>query len=109
MTDVIQVQTTTAERQDAEHIASRLVGNSLAACVQVSGPITSTYRWKGDVESSQEWLCTIKTRRDLFEQVEKTIREIHPYEQPEILAVAVVAGSKGYLSWLNKELETPAE
>jgi len=109
MTDVIQVQTTTAERQDAEHIASRLVGTRLAACVQVSGPITSTYRWKGAVESSQEWLCSIKTRLDLFEQVKKTIREIHPYEEPEILAVPVVAGSEGYLDWLNKELETPAE
>ena len=57
----------------------------LAACVQVSGPITSTYRWKGAVETSQEWQCWAKSRRELYGPIEQAIRGLHPYEEPEIL------------------------
>ena len=66
MTDYVQVATTTERREDAERIARALVEARLAACVQVLGPITSVYRWKGSIETSQEWLCTAKSRRDLF-------------------------------------------
>jgi periplasmic divalent cation tolerance protein len=68
--------------------------------VQVIGPIESTFRWKDQVEVSQEWMCTIKTRRDLYPSVEQAIRELHSYEQPEIIAIPIVAGSEGYLTWL---------
>ncbi len=99
----IQVITTTALREEAERIARELVEARLAACAQILGPITSTYRWQGKIETSEEWQCWIKTRGELFEQVEQAIRRIHPYEVPEILAVPVVAGSASYLAWLEAE------
>jgi periplasmic divalent cation tolerance protein len=99
--EAIQITTTVSDRADAERISASLVAKHLAACVQVSGPIESTFRWKGQIELTQEWVCTIKTRRDLYPLVEQAIREIHSYEQPEIIAVPIVAGSDGYLNWLS--------
>jgi periplasmic divalent cation tolerance protein len=104
MTDAIQVVTTTASQEEAERIAQALVTRRLAACVQVAGPISSTYRWKGELESSQEWLCTIKTRQSHYHLLEAAIRELHSYEVPEILAIGIVAGSRDYLDWLAAEL-----
>ena len=98
--EAIQVTTTVADRADAERIAAALVAKHFAACVQVIGPIESTFRWKGQIEVAQEWVCLIKTRRDLYTEVEQAIREIHSYDQPEIIAVPIVAGSDGYLAWL---------
>jgi periplasmic divalent cation tolerance protein len=99
----IQVLTTAASRKDARRIAALLVRERLAACVQVLGPITSTYCWKGGIETTREWLCLAKTRKSLFTQVESAIRDVHPYEVPEILALPVVAGSLAYLDWLDRE------
>lgn len=99
--EAIIVMTTVSDRADAERIAAALVAKQLAACVQVSGPIESTFRWKGQIEVSQEWMCAIKTRRDCYGDVERAIREIHSYQQPEIIAVPVVAGSESYLAWLS--------
>ena len=98
--EAIQITTTVADRADAERIAASLVAKQLAACVQIIGPTESTYRWKGQIETAQEWICTIKTRRDLYLTVEQAIRELHSYQQPEIIAVPIVAGSEGYLAWL---------
>ena len=106
--EVIQVTTTVADRADAERIAVTLVAKQLAACVQVSGPIESTFRWKGQVETSQEWICTAKTRRELYPAVEQAIRELHTYEQPEIIAVPIVLGSAGYLAWIGEVVPSPA-
>jgi len=103
MTDVIQVVTTTASEDEAQRIASALIERRLAACVQTVGPIISTYRWQGAVETSQEWQCVIKTRRDLFAEVEAAIIELHSYDVPEVLAMSVVAGSRNYLDWVASE------
>ncbi len=105
MTDYIQVVTTTEHKEDAEAIARTLVEERLAACVQVLGPITSTYRWKGKIETSQEWQCWAKSRRGLYDQIEGAIRRIHRYDVPEILAMPVVAGSQSYLDWLAEEVK----
>jgi len=99
----IQVVTTTARREEAERIARELVEARLAACAQIVGPIISTYRWQGKIETGEEWQCWAKTRGELFARVEEAIRRIHPYEVPEILAVPVVAGSASYLAWLDAE------
>jgi len=99
----IQVTTTAAARADAEKIARALVERRLAACVQVAGPVSSTYRWRGDIETAQEFLCIIKTRAELFEKVEFAIRELHPYETPEIIATPITGGSADYLKWLADE------
>ena len=104
MTGVIQVVTTTSSEQEAQKIARALVEPRLAACVQVVGPITSTYRWQGAIETSQEWMCVAKTRASHYAAVELAIRAVHSYEVPEILAVEVTFGARGYLDWLSGEL-----
>jgi periplasmic divalent cation tolerance protein len=101
----IQVVTTTAERKDADTIAAAVLEKHLAACVQVSGPIDSTYWWNGRLEKAQEWTVTIKTRRDLYPKLEKLLLATHPYDQPEILATPIVEISPGYLKWLNEQVQ----
>jgi periplasmic divalent cation tolerance protein len=104
MPEYIQVVTTTERQDDAQRIASLLVQERLAACVQIVGPIHSTYRWRGNIENAQEWQCWAKSRRDLYEAIEKAIREIHPYEVPEILAMPILIGYANYLAWLDGEV-----
>ena len=105
MKSYIQITITTETKEQAEIIAQHLVDKKLAACVQIVGPITSIYRWKGKVENAQEWLCLIKTRNDLYSKVEAAIKNQHPYETPEIIAVPIVKGSKEYLQWISEETE----
>lgn len=100
MSDALQVFTTAHVRELAEQIAEQLVSRRLAACVQVVGPVLSVYRWEGKMDSSQEWLCIIKTRQARYAEVEATIRELHPYEVPEIIATPITAGAAAYLEWL---------
>ena len=69
------------------------------------GPIVSTYWWKDNIETAEEWLCVIKSKKDVYEELEKSIKEIHTYETPEIFALPVVAGSKEYLKWLSNEVK----
>ncbi|MCX5849684.1 MAG: divalent-cation tolerance protein CutA [Deltaproteobacteria bacterium] len=104
MKSYIQISTTTETKQQAQKIAQYLVETKLAACVQITGPIESIYRWKGKVETANEWLCLIKTREDLFDKVEAAIKKLHSYETPEIITVPIVKGSKEYLNWLDSEL-----
>lgn len=104
MTDVIQVQTTTDCQDAALRIAEELVTARLAACAQVSGPITSVYRWQGKVESATEWMCAAKTTTHLYPQVAERIRELHSYEEPEIIAWEIAQGSPSYLQWLHDQL-----
>jgi periplasmic divalent cation tolerance protein len=105
MSDYIQVVTTVEQREDADRIARLLVEERLAACVQVVGPISSTYRWRGAIETAQEWQCWAKSRRGLYDLIEQAIRRVHPYEVPEILAIPVLAGSESYLAWLDGEVK----
>jgi periplasmic divalent cation tolerance protein len=104
MMKTIQVVTTAGTKADAQRIARAVIEKRLAGCVQIVGPITSTYWWQGEIETAEEWLCVIKSRRDLYEELEEAIREVHPYDVPEILAVPVTAGSRDYLRWLDSEL-----
>lgn len=99
--EYIQVFTATGSKQDAERIALHLVGQKLAGCVQVVGPISSSYWWEGKIESAQEWLCIIKTKRGLFRKLEEAIRAVHPYKVPEITAVPFVTMNREYLEWLR--------
>ena len=104
MTQYIEVGTTAGSEEEAREIARKLVEKRLAACVQIEGPVTSTYWWEGKVEEAREWKCTAKTRRDLYETLENAIREVHPYQVPEILAVPLIAGFEAYVKWLDEEL-----
>jgi periplasmic divalent cation tolerance protein len=103
--EAIQVVTTTAERKDADAIASAVLEKRLAACVQISGPIDSSYWWNGRIDTAREWLVTLKTRRDLYGKLEKLLLSLHPYDQPEIIATPVVEISSGYQKWLNEQVK----
>jgi periplasmic divalent cation tolerance protein len=105
MTDYIQVMTTVEDRNDAEKIAKYLVEKRLAACVQVLGPLSSYFHWQGKLDMANEYLCLIKSRNDLFHELETVIKDMHPYEVPEILAVPIEKGSIEYLEWMAAELE----
>ena len=109
MKSYIQVTTTTETKEQAQTIAQHLVEARLAACVQIIGPITSIYRWKSKVENTQEWLCLIKTRDNLYAKVETAIKNRHPYDTPEIIAMPIVRGSKKYLNWIDDELENKTQ
>ncbi len=100
----MQITTTTGNRHDAEQIAAELVSRRLAGCVQVSGPIVSTFRWQGKTETLEEWVCTVKTTAEKFAAVQQAILQIHPYEVPEVIATEIVGGSEKYLAWLRAEV-----
>jgi periplasmic divalent cation tolerance protein len=104
MSEHLQVLTTTGSEQEAERIATALVERRLAACVQTAGPVTSRYRWQGQVEVEREWQCLAKTTAARYPEVEAAIRELHSYDEPEIVATPIVAGSAGYLAWLEESV-----
>lgn len=101
MADYVQVLTTTGSEEEAERIATALLEQRLAACVQTLGPTVSRYRWQGELERAQEWQCLAKTEAALYAEVEASIRAVHSYDEPEILAIPVLAGSRGYLEWIS--------
>ena len=109
MNEYIQVFTTAENKDDAKKIARDLVEKRLVACAQVIGPIMSTYRWKGKIEEEEEWLCILKSRYESYEKLEERIKSIHPYEEPEILALSVVKGSRGYLEWMDQQMKVDPE
>jgi len=100
MADCVQVLTTAGSEEEAARIASLLVEKKLAACVQVVGPIVSRFRWEGAVEEEREWQCLAKTTVAAYDAVEAAIREVHSYDEPEI-----VAGSPGYLAWIEQNVD----
>jgi len=102
----VQVLTTCETKDQAEKIAEDLVDRKMAGCVQIVGPITSIYRWKGQIEKAEEWLCLIKTKAELFLDVEKIIIQNHTYETPEIISTPITAGNKEYFQWLKNEVRT---
>ena len=104
MTDKYCIVLVTAPETDARNIARTLVGLDLAACVNIMPNLTSVYRWEGEVEEDTEQLLVIKTRRNVLEALKAAVLEAHPYELPEIIAVPVVDGLKGYLDWIDESV-----
>jgi len=100
MSDEKLVISTAGSREEASRIASALVEDRLAACVNIAGPIESVYRWQGKVERSHEFLMLVKTTSHQSEAVAKRIRELHSYELPEVIEVSVDGGSGEYLKWI---------
>jgi periplasmic divalent cation tolerance protein len=106
MTVKILVLVTCGSRKEARKIAQALVGQRLAACVSaISVPVTSTYRWKGKVESANEFLLLIKTSKRRFAAVRDAVRELHSYDLPEIIALPITAGSRSYLDWIAESVK----
>jgi periplasmic divalent cation tolerance protein len=104
MPDYIVVLCACGSESEAETIARQLVELRLAACVNVSPPVLSVYRWQGKVETAAEWLLTIKTEHSHFPALSEAILDLHSYELPEIIALPVVAGSRPYLQWIGESV-----
>ena len=102
MHEFIQVSTTSDQKETLQEIAQHLVDLKLAACVQIGGPIESVYRWQGKVETATEWTCSIKSARTLFPSIQELVHEKHNYDEPQIIVVPIIDGSKAYLDWLNE-------
>jgi periplasmic divalent cation tolerance protein len=107
MPEVLVVLTNCPDEEVAERIARALVDNRLAACVNQLAPVNSIYRWRGVVEEAVEIPLLIKCTRERYPAVEETIRQLHPYTVPEIIAVPVVAGFAPYLRWVDDETQPP--
>ena len=99
---VLEIQVTCGGVDEAERLATALVEQRLAACVQQL-PIRSTYRWNGAVERDDELLLLVKTTRDRYADVESLVLELHSYDVPAITAIEVVEGSPAYLEWVAAE------
>lgn len=99
----VRVETTIDGADAAAALARSVVEARLAACAQVSGPITSSYRWEGSVATDQEWVVVMKTAADRLDELVSHLRSVHPYDVPEIVATPVVGGNPAYLDWLTAE------
>ena len=105
MTDKKIILTTTGSREEAQKIARSLVERKLAACVNIVGPIESVYRWKGQVETSEEFLLVIKTTAAAYQRVGDLIRLLHSYEVPECVQLSIEDGLPKYLEWIGESVE----
>ena len=102
MPDIVLVLTTVSDDERADSIARALVDERLAACVNLHGPMTSFYRWKGTVERDAERQLVIKTTRERLPALEVRLKALHSYELPEFLVIAVDGGSAEYLGWVQE-------
>ncbi len=100
--EVLLVLSTFPDRGKAQRIAEELVAGHFAACANVASAVDSFYWWKGEMETANEVLVYFKTTAEKFSVFEEKLRELHPYDMPEIIALPVAAGSKEYLAWVTK-------
>jgi periplasmic divalent cation tolerance protein len=106
MPEALLVFCNCGSKAEADRIASSLVEERLAACVNILPPVQSVYRWRGAVERAEEIPLLIKTTRDRFSALRDRIETIHSYDTPEIVAVPIVEGSERYLAWLRTEVQS---
>ncbi len=99
----VQVAATAGSREEAERLAALLVEARLAACAQVVGPIHSTYRWQGAVETAEEWMLVAKTAAERLDALVERVRAEHSYDVPEIVATPITGGNPAYLDWVRAE------
>lgn len=109
MTDKVVVLVTAGGLKEARKIALELVESRLAACVNLSGPVESVYRWHGKIERSRERLLLIKTSRDVFPDVQAIIHRLHSYATPEVICLPIIDGSRDYLDWLADSIKAAPE
>jgi periplasmic divalent cation tolerance protein len=104
MTDKRIVLTTAGSEEEAHKIARALIDRRLAACVNIVPHVASIYRWQGNVEEAREWLLIVKTTTAAFAQVREAIAELHSYELPECICLAIEEGSPTYLEWIAESV-----
>ena len=100
---IAMVLTTTSTLDEAELIGKMLVEERLAACVQISGPITSVYRWEGAIETATEFRLVAKTRVACWPKLKQRLSEVHSYDEPQVILVRIDAAAEGYAKWLLDE------
>jgi periplasmic divalent cation tolerance protein len=103
--EYITVITTRPNKENADNIANDLLRKKLAGCVQILGSITSHYWWQDEICHNEEWICLIKTSQALYDSLEQAIKDIHPYDVPEIIALPILKVSDDYLEWLTQCLK----
>ncbi|MGW8376273.1 divalent-cation tolerance protein CutA [Streptomyces sp. ODS28] len=103
MAEILTVLTTTDSEDKARALAAGAVERNVAACAQISAPVTSVYRWEGAIENDTEWQVFFKTAAARYDALEAYIREAHDYDVPEIIATPVVRGGADYLAWVEEE------
>src|SRR5689334_16553575 len=101
--EYVQVQTTTDSRAEAMELARAAVEARLAACGQVAGPVASTYWWNDELERAEEWFVFLKLPADRYEELAAFLTQRHSYDEPEIVATSIVAGSPSFLGWVRDE------
>lgn len=101
MTNYIIILCNTNTKDSAETIATYLIKENLAACVNIIPKITSVYKWENKIEKEEEFLMLIKTKKELFNNVKEKIKILHPYDVPEIISTEISNGNKDYLNWLD--------
>ena len=106
--DTLLVITNLPDRASAERLAEALIERRAAACVNLMAPCRSVYPWQGAVEHAEEYPLFAKTPADRYDALQETIRELHPYELPEIIAVRLDAGLPAYLEWVAAETRPTA-
>ncbi|MFG2597338.1 divalent-cation tolerance protein CutA [Streptomyces sp. NPDC048462] len=99
----LTVLTTTDSEEKARLLAQGVVEARLAACVQISAPVISVYRWENAIETTEEWQLLLKTTAERYDELEAHLQEAHDYDTPEIIAIPVVRGSAGYLGWVSAQ------
>lgn len=104
MTDKRLVLTTCGSLEEARSIARTLVERQLAACVNIVPQIESIYRWQGEIETATEWMLIIKTTEAASKRLREALIELHSYELPECIELAIEGGSAAYLEWIGQSL-----
>ncbi len=105
MKSITIVSTTVEHRLDAERLATILIERKLIACAQISGPITSMYRWEGKINRAEEFVLNVKTTPSACKTVCEVLRQNHPYELPEIVGTETSLVEKHYLNWVHTEVQ----
>jgi periplasmic divalent cation tolerance protein len=105
VTDKVVILVTAASHGECKKIARHLVETRLAACVNISQPVESIYRWEGQVAEEGEFLLIIKSTRELFPEIKSEISKIHSYHTPEIICLPVIDGSRNYLQWISDSVK----
>ena len=106
MTPYLLVITTVPDADVGQIVAEKIIEERLAACVHLQAAGQSLYWWEGKIMQDQEHTLLIKTKDAAYSRLEKKIKEIHPYDVPEIIAIPIQKGSKEYLGWIDSEIQT---
>lgn len=105
MTDKIVILVTASSQEECRKIATHLVENKLAACVNITQPIESVYRWEGKVAQDQEYQLFIKSTREMFAEIRTAVSKLHSYQTPEIICLPIIDGSPEYLQWIGDSVK----